>query len=106
MRKGLSDFLHISRELERIHLLREQTTLDAFEAVERNHASLAELLLSEFSDRRRAAHWMAQHHRAFAGRTTYQVLGEGDEAAVWDELERTGHLLMLTESGIVRSGVY
>jgi hypothetical protein len=106
MRKSLVDFLHISRELERIHLLREQTTLDAFEALELSHASLAELLLSEFPDRRRAAHWMAQPHRAFAGRTAYQALGERDEAAVWDELERTGHLVLLTEPSTVRNGIY
>jgi len=106
MRKRVIDFLHIARELERIHLLREQTTLEAFGALELSHASLAELLLSEFPDRRRAVHWMAQHHRAFSGRTAYQVLAERDEGAVWDELERTGHLVLLTEPSTVRSGIY
>ncbi|WP_458068264.1 DUF2384 domain-containing protein [Rhodanobacter sp. BL-MT-08] len=100
------DYKHISRELERIHLLREQTMLDAFGALERSHTSLAELLLSEFTDRRRAAHWMAQHQRAFDGRTAYGLLAERDDGSVWDELERTGHLVLLTEPSTVRSGVY
>jgi len=102
----LIDFQRISCELERIHLLREQTTLEAFGALQLSHVSLAELLLSEFPDRRREAHWMAQHHRAFSGRTAYQVLAERDEGAVRDELERTGHLVLLTEPSTVRSGIY
>jgi hypothetical protein len=106
MSKHVVDFLQISAELERIHLLKEQTTLNAFSALERSHLCLAELLLSEFADRRRAAHWMAQHHRVFEGRTAYQLRAERDDGAVWDELERKGHLVALNESDAVRNNIY
>lgn len=96
MRKPAISFLHIASELDRLHQLREQMTLNAFDALECRHAGLAELLVTELGDRRRAAHWMSQRHRAFDGRSAYKVIADGEEGAVWDELERTGHLLLLS----------
>jgi len=57
MSKIFIDFRYISDELERIHSLREQTTLAAFGALDRCHSIPADFLISEFRDLSRAAHW-------------------------------------------------
>jgi len=58
MSKIFIDFRYISDELERIHSLREQTTLAAFGALGRSYSIPADFLISEFRDLSRAAHWM------------------------------------------------
>jgi hypothetical protein len=78
----------VAHEIERVGTLREQVTLDAFEVLEQNHSALAQYVVLQLHDRRRAAHWMARHHRAFEGASAYQRLAEGDDGAVWDLIER------------------
>ncbi len=49
---------------------------------------------------------MAQHQLAFEGRTAYQLLAKKGDGVVWDELERKGHLVSLTEAETALNGTY
>jgi len=89
MRKPTASFFNIADKIERINVLRERTVVEAFSTMEQRCSRLAQYLVQETGDRRRAAHWMAKHQRAFAGRTAYQVLADGDEEPIWDEIERS-----------------
>lgn len=88
MRSRTIKFLAIATEIARINALREQAMQEAFAVLESQHESLANMLLQGIGDRRRAARWMCVHQRAFGGRMAYEVLADGDEDSVWDEVTR------------------
>lgn len=89
MQKPTASLAHIADDIERLNKLRERTVIEAFSTLEQHYERLAQYLLQETGDRRRAAHWMAKHQRVFAGRTAYQILADGDEEPIWDELARS-----------------
>lgn len=86
MRKPPVKFIDIAREITRVTSMREQLILNAFDALEFRHATLAQTLLECIGNRQRAAHWMCTHQRAFGDRSAYEVLADGDEDSVWDEI--------------------
>jgi hypothetical protein len=92
MRKAISSgkptkSLHAAvAALRDLNLAREAAIRDAFDTLEVHHAALARLVVQQIGDRHRAARWMYMRHRAFAGRSAYELLIEGDEDAVWDSL--------------------
>lgn len=88
MRSRTISFLAIATEIARINALREQAMEEAFAVLESQQASLANMLLQSTGDRRRAVRWMCLHQRAFGGRMAYEVLADGDEDSVWDEVSR------------------
>lgn len=89
MRAPIAGLSTIADEIERVNSLRERTVVESFVTMEKLYGRLAQYLLQEMGNHRRAAHWMAKHQRAFAGRTGYQVLAEDGEEPIWDELERS-----------------
>lgn len=88
MRSRTIRFLAIATEIARINALREQAMEEAFAVLESQQASLANMLLQSTGDRRRAVRWMCLHQRVFDGRMAYELLADGDEDSVWDEVSR------------------
>ena len=86
MQKRTVRFQEIAAEITEVNVLREQVVLKAFQALERQDAPLARILLQNIGDRQRAARWMCMHQRAFDGRSAYEVLAEGDVDSVWDRV--------------------
>ena len=86
MRKPTVKYGELACEIERLTSMREQLVMDAFGALEIREGALAQTLLDNIGSRQRAAHWMCCRQRAFDGRSAYQVLADGDEDRVWDEI--------------------
>lgn len=86
MRKPAVKFSDIAQEIARITCQREQVVLKAFEALEFRHPLLAQALLANIGSRQRAAYWMCTHQRALDGRSGYEVLADGDEDSLWDQI--------------------
>jgi len=82
----------LSARLEQAHALKEQAAFDAFGVIERQIRALADMLIQGLGDRNRAVRWMCMHHRKLEGRNGYQVLADGEEDRLWDELERASGL--------------
>ncbi len=92
-KKGLTsviDLGRVSREMARLNTLRDQTIMDAFGIFNKRYPTLAALLLQHFRDKKKAARWMCMYQKAFGGRMGYDVIAEGDDDSVWDEIERMG----------------
>ncbi|MGC1550041.1 MAG: DUF2384 domain-containing protein [Rhodanobacter sp.] len=88
MRVRTRKYVDIASDIARINDLRTEMMLKAFALLELHHPSLARMLLQNFDNRRRAAHWMCMYQRIFNGKSAYDVLAEGDEDSVWDEISR------------------
>ena len=86
MRKPPIQFDEIADEIRHVTLVRDQLVLAAFDALESRHVELAQTLLENLGSRQRAAHWMCTNQRAFDGSSAYDVLADGDEDRVWDQL--------------------
>jgi hypothetical protein len=86
MSKPQVNFMDIASEIRRVTSLREQLVLEAFEALTYRHNVLAQTLIESVGSRHRAAHWMCTSRRAFDGRSAYDVLADGYEDIVWDQL--------------------
>lgn len=86
MRKPPIPFDEIADEIRQVTHVRDQLVLAAFDALESRHVELAQTLLGNLRSRQRAAHWMCSNQRAFDGRSAYDVLADGDEDMVWDQL--------------------
>jgi hypothetical protein len=87
-RKGarmFTDFSHISLEIAELMAAREKLVMDAFSALEKHHALLAEMLVQRMGSRLNAARWMCKHQESFRGLTGYDMLAEGDTDSIWDE---------------------
>lgn len=75
--------------IEKATLCRDMAITSAFVTLQNRKPLLAEALLDSLNDCRKAARWMCLHQRAFNGKNAYQVLAEGDDDLVWDEMGRS-----------------
>lgn len=76
----------ILRSIEDLGRNRESVLMIAFEVFERRHPLLAEILLDRKICRLDAAIWMSRPHRTLNGKSGYQLLAQGDDELLWDEL--------------------
>lgn len=90
MRKMTIKFQDVASELANINALRDDLMERAFVALEQRHPTLAAMLVQSLGDRSRAVRWMCRHQNAFGGRAAYQLLADGEEDAVWDEIALMG----------------
>lgn len=81
-------FEGVAENLARIDEMRKAAMVEAFSVLEEHDPEVADILLMQFGDRRRAASWMCMSHRFLEGRTAYQALAEGDIDVLWDVLAR------------------
>ena len=83
--------------IERATAAQEAAIASAFNVLVTYRPLVAQVLTAYTGDSRKAARWMSLHHRAFNGRSAYEVLAEGDDDSVWEEMERlSGHELRTT----------
>ncbi len=90
MRMSFNKFRNIISEISCIAARREALTLSAFDALEHRFPSLAQALLDQVGDKRRAAHWLCARQRARGGKSPCDLLADGDQDSVWDLLEGFG----------------
>ncbi|MGC1550090.1 MAG: DUF2384 domain-containing protein [Rhodanobacter sp.] len=88
MHKRASTYVDIVSEISRINELRAEVMLKAFALLELHHTSLAHMLVQNFGNKQRASQWMCVYQRTFDGRSALEVLADGDEDSVWDEISR------------------
>lgn len=74
--------------IEQATAMREAAITAAFNVLAMHRPIFSQALTANIGDSRKAARWMSLHHRAFDGRNAYQVLAEGDDDSVWEEMER------------------
>jgi hypothetical protein len=86
MRKVTIRFQDVATELAQINAQREGVMERAFAMLEQRHGTLAAMLVQSLGDRQRAVRWMCRHQHAFDGRSAYELLADGEEDAVWDEI--------------------
>jgi hypothetical protein len=86
MRPKIKIFEGVVANLARVDELRKAAMVDAFSLLEEYVPEVADILMLQFGDRRRAATWMCVSHRFLEGRTAYQALAEGDIDVLWDAL--------------------
>jgi hypothetical protein len=102
MRKVTIRFQDVATELAQINALRDDVMERAFIMLEQRHATLAAMLVQSLGDRQRAVRWMCRHQNAFGGRTAYELLVDGEEDAVWDEISLLGDTPAMARSNSVR----
>ena len=85
-----SHYRYLVTEMSRINTLREKLAVDALTMLEVERQSLAGMLVENLGGRRKAERWMFAPQRAFGGSTALDLLAEGDEDPIWDELARLG----------------
>lgn len=90
MRKMTIRFQDVATELDHINTLRDEVMERAFIALEQRYSTLASMLVQSLGDRQRAVRWMCRHQNAFSGRTAYELLSDGEEDTVWDEISLMG----------------
>jgi hypothetical protein len=86
MRKVTIRFQDVATELGQINALRDDVMERAFIMLEQRHSTLAAMLVQSLGERQRAVRWMCRHQSAFDGRTAYELLADGEEDTVWDEI--------------------
>jgi hypothetical protein len=86
MRPKSKAFEVVAQNLARIDEMRKMAMVEAFAVLEEFDPEVADILLLQFGDRRRAASWMCVTHRFLEGRTAYEALAEGDVDVLWDVL--------------------
>ncbi|GAB2551800.1 hypothetical protein [Rhodanobacter koreensis] len=79
-------YASIVSDIEALSRLREKTITKAFDVFESHNKKLANVVCQINRDRRSAAFWMCSPLRRLGGRHAYQVLAEGEEDCLWDEL--------------------
>ena len=102
MRKVTMKFQDVATELAQINTLRDDVMERAFGALEKQHASLATMLVQSLRDRDRAVRWMCRHQNAFGGRTAYELLADGEADTVWDEIALMGDAPAVARPSAVR----
>ncbi|HEY2624036.1 antitoxin Xre/MbcA/ParS toxin-binding domain-containing protein [Dyella sp. Tek66A03] len=102
MRKVTIRFQDVATELAQINILRDEVMERAFGALEKQHASLATMLVQSLRDRDRAVRWMCRHQHAFGGRTAYELLADGEADTVWDEVALVGDAPAVARLNAVR----
>jgi hypothetical protein len=86
MRKTTIRFQDVATELAQINAQRDGVMERAFTMLEQRHATLAAMLVQSLGDRQRALRWMCRHQSAFGGRTAYELIADGEDDTVWDEI--------------------
>lgn len=86
MRKATIRFQDVATELAQINTLRDDVMERAFVMLEQRHATLATMLVQSLGDRHRAVRWMCRHQQAFDGRSAYELIADGEDDTVWDEI--------------------
>ncbi|WP_232823603.1 antitoxin Xre/MbcA/ParS toxin-binding domain-containing protein [Dyella sp. C9] len=86
MRKTTIRFQDVATELAQINAQRDGVMERAFAMLEQRHATLAAMLVQSLGDRQRALRWMCRHQSAFGGRTAYELIADGEDDTVWDEI--------------------
>ncbi|MBB6187519.1 DUF2384 domain-containing protein [Rhodanobacter sp. MP7CTX1] len=84
MRRNNSVFAAVAQNLTRIDEIRKAAVAEAFSVLEQHDPEVADILLTQFGDRKRAASWMCASQRCLDGRTAYQALADGDIDGLWD----------------------
>ncbi|AIF47972.1 antitoxin Xre/MbcA/ParS toxin-binding domain-containing protein [Dyella japonica] len=102
MRKVTIRFQDVATELAQINALRDDVMERAFIMLEQRHGTLAAMLVQSLGDRQRAVRWMCRHQNAFSGRTAYELLADGEEDTVWDEIALLGEAPVAAKSHAVR----
>ncbi|TCI09200.1 DUF2384 domain-containing protein [Dyella soli] len=80
-------FEEIASDIARVATWREELLSSALDALESRHPKLAQALLENVGNRRRAGHWICAPHRAYGGKSPCELLADGDEDSVWDLLD-------------------
>jgi hypothetical protein len=75
--------------IEKATASREAAIESAFVTLQEHKPLLAQALMESLRDGRKAARWMCLRQRAFNGKNAYQVLAEGGDDLVWDEMARS-----------------
>lgn len=86
MRKVTIRFQDVASELAQLSAQRDDLMERAFGVLEQRHATLAAMLVQCLGDRQRAVRWMCRHQSAFGGRSAYELIANGEEDAIWDEI--------------------
>lgn len=86
MRKVTIRFQDVATELAQINAQRDDVMERAFVMLQQRYSTLATMLVQSLGDRQRAVRWMCRHQNAFGGRTAYELLADGEEDTVWDEI--------------------
>lgn len=86
MRKVTIKFQDVATELAQINALRDDVMERAFGLLEQRHATLATMLVQSLGDRQRAVRWMCRNQSAFDGRSAYELIADGEQDTVWDEI--------------------
>jgi alpha-glucosidase (family GH31 glycosyl hydrolase) len=89
MSKAQTSIDHANAAIEKATSNRETAIASAFLIFQCYKPLLAEALLESLRDERKAARWMCLHQRVFNGKNAYQILAEGDDDLVWDEMARS-----------------
>lgn len=82
-RKPALQFAEIAAEIRRVTSVPDQLVHAACDAFEYRHVVLAQTLVDSMGSWQR---WMCTDLRAFDGRSAYDILADGDEDLVWDQL--------------------
>ena len=90
MRMRFNKFRSIISEISWIAARREALVLSAFDALEFRYPPLAEALLEQVGNKRRAAHWLCAPQRACGGESPCDLLADNDQDSVWDLMEGLG----------------
>jgi hypothetical protein len=85
--RNADSFRDMGVRLEEIHTTREQVAYAAFSMLEDRLSDFSNMLVSGLGDRARAVRWMCMRHRNLDGRNAYQVIADGEEERLWEELE-------------------
>jgi len=88
MPNELSNFKQVGGAIERARLMREQAISNAFLVLMERKPLLAESLIEHLGSAANASRWMCSHQRVFEGKTAYDLLSEGGEDLVWDQIGR------------------
>ena len=90
MSNALSRIEQAGTAIEEATAKREAAIAMAFSTLQEHKPLLAQMLIENHGDHRKAARWMCLHQRAFGGKSAYEVLVEGDEDRIWDEMDGPG----------------
>jgi hypothetical protein len=79
-------FKVVAKNLAHIDEVRKTAMGEAFAVLEQHDHELADILVLQLGDRKRAVSWMCASQRVLEGRTAYETLAEGDVDTLWDIL--------------------
>ncbi|AIF48164.1 hypothetical protein HY57_13295 [Dyella japonica A8] len=77
--------------LAAVESLRDKARMEAFDLLENEANTLANMVMQALGTRERAASWMCLRQRRLEGKSAYEVLAEGDVDRVWDLMTGAGN---------------